>query len=222
MDMPFRPPHAKEMQPRLPREGVSAVLQRFTHAAHVRINQHPLLTGLTRPGYPLDRYVALLAAYRHIYAVIEHGIDTFLGSNVVPFSYSERRKLPWLLADLQHFGIDPESPAFSPLRPVVLAPLANCGALIGTLYAIEGATLGGQVISRHLAESLALTPSAGACFFSGYGDASETQKRWQEFGVFADSVRHDPEQQGAAELAALAVFELIEGQLNDYHARLEH
>ncbi|MFZ4536656.1 biliverdin-producing heme oxygenase [Propionivibrio sp.] len=221
MDRQHDSPHATDDQGRPKRESVSAGLQRFTHAAHVHINRHPLLSGLTKPGYALDKYQALLAAYYHIYAVIERHIDAFLAVNALPFSYGERRKLPWLVTDLKYFGIDPETPDLSPLRPIALAPIDSAGELIGTLYAIEGATLGCQVLSRHLHETLGLTASSGACFFNGYGDAHETQRRWREFGVFANSIRANPKQQGAAELSALGVFEVIERQLDDYHARLD-
>lgn len=202
-------------------ENVRAGLQRATHAAHVRINQHPLLSGLTKPGYPLDRYKALLAAYYHIYDAIERRIDAFLASAQLPFSYAERRKLPWLSADLGHFGTDAASPALSPLRPIRTLPATSIGALIGMLYAIEGATLGGQIISRHLQETLDLSASTGACFFNGYGDAVETQRHWREFADFANSIDGNPTEQRLAEASALSVFELIEEQLNDYRARLD-
>ena len=78
--------------------------------------------------------------------------------------------------------------------------------------------MGGQIVSRHLHATLGLSASAGASFFNGYGDALETQKRWQAFGVLADTIGDNPEQQRSAELAALNLFDLIEKQLNHCHA----
>lgn len=98
----------------------------------------------------------------------------------------------------------------------------DIGALIGTLYAIEGATLGGQVISRHLQTTLGLTASTGARFFNGYGDTLSTQQHWQEFCQFAGSIADRPQLVLSAQLAAVRMFELIESQLDALHVRLIH
>jgi len=200
-------------------ESIPARLQRITHAAHTRINQHPMLAGLTKLGYPLRRYTNLLARYFHIYTSIERSIEQCIAGTALSLGYN--KKLPWLINDLQYFGIDPEDPEHYPSCPLAFPLPANCGSLIGTLYAVEGATLGGQVISRHLRETLALTSTTGACFFNGYGDALETRRRWEEFGNVADSLIVTPEQRQLADESALAVFELIERQLDDCHAQPE-
>jgi heme oxygenase len=51
---------------------------------------------------------------------------------------------------------------------------------LGSLYVLEGATLGGQIISRHLQATLGLNQKRGAAFFNGYG--SENGQMWREFG----------------------------------------
>lgn len=45
-------------------------LRHATHAAHVRINHHPYLSGLLKAGYPLSKYQNLLAMYTALYAAI--------------------------------------------------------------------------------------------------------------------------------------------------------
>jgi heme oxygenase len=50
---------------------------------------------------------------------------------------------------------------------------------IGCMYVLEGSTLGGQIISRHLKETLAITPETGGAFFASYGP--ELGNRWKEF-----------------------------------------
>lgn len=201
--------------------GVCSHLRQVTHLAHVRLNQHPMLSGLTKQGYSMDKYTVVLAAYYHIYAAIERGIGEFLRNSCFPFGYGERVKLPWLMADLDHFGIDPNMSTWQPLAPIELALPASVGTLIGWLYSIEGATLGGQVVSSHLFQTHSLTAGSGARFFNGYGDASETQRCWREFGAFADAFAGEPDQLQCAEAAALAIFELIEAQLNERHAQFE-
>lgn len=171
-----------------PREAPGAVhllLRQSTHTAHTRLNHHPMLAGITQPGYPLARYVALLAAYQPLYAGLESAIVARLSTIGSNFDYSQRHKLPWLNEDLQFFT------HAIPDRPAALAPLDNLGQLVGTLYVIEGSTLGGELIARQIAQHLGLERSAGARFFNAYG--AQTQTRWQEFCRFMASLDDDPE-----------------------------
>jgi heme oxygenase len=47
---------------------------------------------------------------------------------------------------------------------------------------LEGATLGGQLIARHVIPLLGLAPDAGAAFFTSYG--AEVGARWRSLGEF--------------------------------------
>jgi heme oxygenase len=183
-------------------------LRLATHAAHVRLNHHPMLAGLTRPGFSLAQYRRILAAYYPFYAVMEPAILS-LTIQTNGFSYAQRRKLPWLIEDLRALG---DTPANLKCKRVFAIP-ADAAELIGTLYAIEGSTLGGQVISRHLAANLGLTPERGARFFSGYG--ADTESRWAAFCGYAETLVDDPMQRERAGIAALQVFNALEGQLDD-------
>lgn len=70
----------------------------------------------------------------------------------------------------------------APVRmPVPPTPRLECAAALGALYVLEGASLGGRVIARHVADALALTPDTGLAFFCGYGDA--TGEMWRRFGA---------------------------------------
>ena len=73
-------------------------------------------------------------------------------------------------------GDTPETIAALPFCDV-LPPLVTLPNLLGCLYVIEGATLGGQIITRHLQKNLHIFPETGAEFFNGYGAATAT--RWQ-------------------------------------------
>ncbi len=221
MTHPNRELATRDVRSRIDRS-VCDALRRCTHDAHVRINHHPFLAGLTRPGYPILKYQSLLSMYWALYSVIEDQIESFLAGHDIPFEYEGRRKRAWLLADLTHLSLNMHQPdgVWSQLPP--LQPLANVGALIGTLYVIEGATLGGQVISRHLQDQMGLQSNSGARFFNGYGNAMTTRSNWQQFCDFANSIGEFPALQGSAEQSAVYVFELIENQLDILHARIAH
>lgn len=189
-------------------------LKQATHAAHVRLNQHPLLAGLTRNGFPLAQYRLILAAYRHFFDVMEPAIlDCLAAGGEMGFSYADRRKTDWLAQDIAALGELPAQPAMQRQIPLP----TDIAGLIGTLYAIEGSTLGGQVISRHLRANLGLTAENGARFFNAYGD--ETENRWAAFCVYAESIVSDPDQCRRAAEAALQVFNSLEELLDDCFPR---
>ncbi|MBV5276299.1 biliverdin-producing heme oxygenase, partial [bacterium] len=109
-----------------------------------------------------------------------------------------------LEADLQHFAIEPPDTERYTAPAAASLEIDSPGKIIGTLYAIEGSALGGQVILRHLSENMGLSGAAGARFFSGYGH--DTQLRWQEFCAFAECFGEKPEALQDAKLAATDVF----------------
>jgi heme oxygenase len=177
---------------------------------------------LLRSDYPLEKYKLVLAVNFHVYRALEAAIEAALAipDLAAPFNYVERRKLPWLSEDLRYLAIDPEAPIYRPRQSISLPVPNGPGEVIGLLYVIEGATKGGQVVSRELRNNFGMTALSGARFFNAYGDASENARRWREFEEYADSVRDDPVQLGAAESAAMVAFTMVEKELDDYYTRL--
>jgi heme oxygenase len=202
-----------------PGASVCEQLRHATHAAHVRINRHPYLCGLIKAGYPLAQYQTLLAMYTALYAAVEAQVESFISRHNVTFDYRRRRKTEWLRDDVVHFGLNLLAPPWQPPELPALLAVADRGALIGTLYVIEGATLGGELIARHLQVHLELGPSCGARFFNGYGDALTTRDNWQAFCGFANSIDTDRNLQASAKVSAVHVFALIERQLDALQAR---
>lgn len=193
------------------------LLRRATHEYHVRLNHHPMLVGLTQPGYSLVRYQNLLFAYFYIYQVLEVEITRYLEFQEYSFDYASRLKLPWLSKSIGFF-CDNFVPKYSPNRPLALPVIKNVGQLIGALYVVEGATLGGQHILKSLSNQYSLSSSDGFRFFQGYGD--QTPYNWQEFLHFSNSISGHVDYCSAAVESAVLVFQLFENVLDDY-AQLE-
>ena len=84
--------------------------------------------------------------------------------------------------------------------------------LVGVLYPIEGATLGGQVIGRALHTGLGMTANCGARFFSAYGE--KTGLFWTQYLTFAERVCQTPQACETAVQSAVRVFQQIEDLLN--------
>ena len=138
-------------------------LRRATRAAHDRIELAlPIMAAdLTR-----ERYVKILAAMHGYYV----GLPLLVAG-------SHLARLEQDLRVLGHTAI---------ARCSNLPVLACESALLGARYVVEGATLGGQIIRRHLAKVLHLDATTGAAFFIGYGD--ETRAMWARFATDVESV----------------------------------
>lgn len=200
-------------------DSLHQLLRTRTQAAHEYLNKHGLLEGLTRPDYPLRSYWLVLSAYYHFYRSMEGLIESASDRLKCGFDYVPRRKHGWLRQDLVHsFHIDPEDAFWRPNREFQPIRIEDQAELVGALYVIEGATLGGQVISRQIQVGrLGVTSEHGGCFFHGYG--AQTASRWSEFLSFAEQACPDAMQREKAAHAALAVFAEVEATLDNYSAR---
>jgi heme oxygenase len=202
-----------------PPDSLGQFLRARTRAAHERLNRHLLLADLMQPGYPLRSYWLVLSAYYHFYRGMEALIESASEQLKSGFDYMPRRKHRWLRQDLvDSFHIDPEDFFWLPARRFLPIRIEDQADLVGALYVIEGATLGGQAISRHIqAGRLGVTAEHGGRFFNGYGE--QTTTRWHEFLTFAEQACPDAAQREKAAHAALAVFAEVEAALDDYSAR---
>jgi len=120
----------------------------------------------------LDAYKDHLLKSRRFYLPFE-GYLAVLDWSAVGIDNVLRRKAPLIEQDLRVLGVDR-------LRLDEAQPLAraNLHFALGCLYVLEGATLGGQFISRHLA-TLGIGPANGGLFFHGYG--AKTGEMWKSF-----------------------------------------
>ena len=89
--------------------------------------------------------------------------------------FADRRKLPALRDDLA--VLDGEAAEITACSHRVHYP--NLSQILGALYVVEGSTLGGQLIARHVARQLGLRADWGLRFFSSYGP--EVGPRWKQF-----------------------------------------
>ena len=150
---------------------VLACLRCETKLEHERLERD---LDLLQPGLTRAEYEALLVKLYGFYASWESLLRPSI-ARWLPEYGAEREKLPWLRSDLRHFG--------RALHNIQLCTaLPKCTGLpdlLGQVYVTEGATLGGQVIARHLEASLGLDGGRGYAFFVSYGP--EVSKKWREF-----------------------------------------
>ena len=162
--MPAAPALAADVLDRLKTE---------TRAEHAAMED---ALGLMRDDLSLADYRCLLERYFAFYAPIEAQLAGVLPAAHLGLDFETRRKLPLLRADLQVLG----GRAADTLAPCdALPPLRTPAQAVGCLYVLEGATLGGQVIGRHVLRTLGLTPATGARYFHGSG--ALTAELWRGF-----------------------------------------
>ncbi len=157
---------------------MNAILDRLkqeTWPHHQRLEQR---LDLLNPTFSRQDYLRLIQAFWGYYQPMESSLAGLAGLRDWLPDLDRRVKLPWLEKDLLALGMDGDALARLPLCQH-LPPCTDAATALGCLYVMEGSTLGGQVISRHLKRSLALDADNGAAFFHGYGEA--TGAMWQAF-----------------------------------------
>ena len=137
-------------------------------------HQMPLLDAALQASV-YQRMVQQLYTYHKPFEVALLSSTGFAGIGI---DYSDRSKTARLARDLDVLGMNASEVAQLPLC-TSLPPLTHPSHIFGCLYVLEGATLGGQIVARHLQASLGLTPDTGASYFSGYG--LQTGAQWKVF-----------------------------------------
>lgn len=152
-----------------------------TAAAHSRMES---LVPLMSPTLEQDRYRMVL---RHFYGFIRSW-EVWSMANVpaeLRPMLMERERSNLLKADLRYFGEHlPEFLYMPPARDT-----KSRAAFLGAMYVIEGSTLGGQHIARHVEDILGLSPGQGDSYFRGYGD--RTKLMWRQFQEVINAVPDD-------------------------------
>ena len=131
-----------------------------------------------RPEFQLSGYRRLLARFYGFYVPAERNLCRVPHLGTALTDWPKRGKIEWLVKDLTAIGFTPEEVADLPLCGN-LPSLPGTAEALGCLYVLEGSTLGGQIIGRHLRAALRLEPDNGASFFGSYGD--RTGLMWKAF-----------------------------------------
>lgn len=183
----------------------SAWLRATTRPEHERAEA--VVLGRLQSDEPraLPRYLYRLLG---LYAPLEEALQASAAYLATVPEPGLRRKVDWLREDLAFFGVSLAELANVP-RCDVLPSLRGAQRTLGVAYVLEGATLGGAVLLRHLRARLPLEKGRGASFLVGYG--ASTGRLWDSFRRALDEAvtsREDWDElrEGAAE--TFRAFEL--------------
>ena len=179
--------------------------------------------ALMEPGLTLDRYRGVLTA---LYPIV-YTWETWAHEHA-PAGLQElltRRHRSYLLRDdliaLHHGPLGQEMPSQGPWPSAIVEngdvpweQVVECkhdacdgperqAAFLGVIYVLEGSTLGGRLIARHVEPTLGLTDGHGSSYFRGHGEA--TGALWRET-VDAIAAVPDTDILNEAALRTFAVF----------------
>ena len=158
-------------------------LKEKTQVYHYEIERTPLLNQLVNASIDLAVYRVLLKQFHAYIMPCEATILSSSWSSLL----EGRNKTSQLNKDLIDLGTSGIT------KCPVLPPLITREQIIGYLYVIEGATLGGQIIAKILEDKLGLTARYGARYFNSYGP--NTMTMWVEFCHLLNQVKAPHEHQ---------------------------
>jgi heme oxygenase len=124
--------------------------------------------NLLRRELRLGEYKRLLERFYGFYVVWEPQIQVGL-AQLPGLELDRRKKVPLLRDDLTYLGDNLARLSGLP-RCTSFPDLSSRGRLLGSLYVIEGSTLGGRILAHHFETTLRLHAGAGASFFASYQD----------------------------------------------------
>lgn len=161
-------------------------------------------------------YQRLLQAYYGFYGPIEAALYE---CDLIPQGFDQRlrMKTPTLLNDLYALGLNEKAIGRLP-GCAELPTLDTPAACLGALYVLEGATLGGQVLRREMAQRLNINADNGGAFLNVYG--AETGRRWKDFLDYLGRLPLDAAAKQRAVQAARSTFRCFEQWLDSQEVLL--
>lgn len=150
-------------------------LRNATASQHTGLEALPLSKVLMSENVTLKDYAHYLVCMKGVMELY----DTILLpqiDEIIPHA-SLRKKLDGLAKDLKYL-IEQGIPGTAVVE-LQTPPIQSEAFALGMAYVIEGSTLGGRVILKHLSPRLGVTEIHGAIFFAGYGN--ETGPMWKQF-----------------------------------------
>jgi heme oxygenase (biliverdin-IX-beta and delta-forming) len=149
-------------------------LREETAESHQKLEENELSKKLLASGVTLADYQAYLIRLYGVNAACEQHIFPVIG-HLFP-DLDKRSKTDLLVNDLRHTGLSDQQIAEIPV-PELRSD--STGSALGTTYVIEGSTLGGRMIFKHIHSKFGFDEKAGASYFAGYGQ--ETGPMWKSF-----------------------------------------
>jgi heme oxygenase (biliverdin-IX-beta and delta-forming) len=180
-----------------------AVLRSATDASHQRLHRHRGFAALHDSTISRADYVRLLGRLHGFYTAFE------AAAAIAP---DRSRRLAADLAALA--GCGAHAAALIPRCPDIPA-FHDADEILGGLYVVEGAALGGRILARRLDPLLGIDAAAGRSFFLGNG--ADTGAAWRGYLARLAGISPDAGTRQRVVTAAIATFAAFETWLHDWN-----
>lgn len=149
-------------------------LRQETAESHQKLEDNPLSKAILSPSVSVKDYQTYLTALFGLTIACEDQVFPVI-SHVIT-DLPDRYKSRLIIDDLLATGL---SEAEIDALPVYRFEFSTVAEALGIMYVLEGSTLGGKILYRHIHEVLGLVPENGASYFWGYG--AQTGNLWKSF-----------------------------------------
>ncbi len=191
-------------------------LKEETRPMHDAIEKNPYLEQVTSDAISMEEYHKIIEAFWGYYAALEpklfeNATEQWLGEFNVP----QREKLSLLKADLIAMGKHTEA-SIAEIPVCSNLPETNSSAKkLGILYVLEGSTLGGSVITRHLKSKLGDAVENCTQFYFPYGEM--TGPNWKNFAMLVERSCTPDEHDEIVE-SAKKTFQTLDDWMTKFHS----
>jgi len=149
-------------------------LRQETAESHQKLEDNPLSKAILSPSVSVKDYQTYLAALFGLTIACEDQVFPAISHVITDLPYRYKSRL--IIDDLLATGL---SEAEVDALPVYRFEFSTVAEALGIMYVLEGSTLGGKILYRHIHEVLGLVGENGASYFWGYG--AQTGNLWKSF-----------------------------------------
>ena len=145
-----------------------------TAKSHKQLEDNPLSGEILSASVSANSYQSYLSKLYSIHKACEDQIYPVLRTAISDLQ--RRIKSTLITSDLIATGFSSKRIAQLPVHHFQTSDLPEA---LGIMYVLEGSTLGGRILFRHIQEKLGFDAGNGASFFAGYG--ADTGIMWKTF-----------------------------------------
>jgi heme oxygenase len=183
-------------------------LRKQTASSHQKLEDNSLSKALLEEAVSVADYQHYLSALYGITVGCEEMLFPVV-EDVVP-DINRRYRSELIVNDLLATGFSKEQIA---ALPVYKFTSKSASEAMGAIYVIEGSTLGGRVLYKHINKKLAFSAENGASYFWGYGD--QTGSMWKSFISHFTQFALESGQSAEIINSAIHTFTIIDNWLDE-------
>lgn len=185
-------------------------LRRATRSEHAAAEQTAVMHALFGEKLGSAAYIRLLQGYHELYTRWEHHHAAWLLGDLKNSGWQYQTRLRVIESDLYELGAQPRLPLVSADEQTLTQPALDTNAVSwGSLYVVEGSTLGGQIIARKLSSEF---PNHPHLFFRlGHG---KSRASWKDFQAVMAVQLGDATSRRAIALQARTAFGIFQHMLD--------